>query len=74
MYVDSVHGEMIQIHQRLGYCPQFDALCNELTTEEHLTFYARLRGVPENDVETVLHLGGNVWVHALLCIMQIAIQ
>lgn len=34
----------------MGYCPQFDALDPLLTAEEHLTFYARLRGIPEKYV------------------------
>jgi len=28
--------------QTTGYCPQFDALFNELTPSEHLLLYARL--------------------------------
>ena len=30
---------------RIGVCPQFDLLWPELTVEEHLLFYARLKGV-----------------------------
>jgi ABC-type multidrug transport system ATPase subunit len=30
----------------IGYCPQFDALIDLLTPEEHLRLYASLRGVP----------------------------
>lgn len=37
----------------MGYCPQFDALVDELTGSEQLTLYARLRGVPENEVQRV---------------------
>lgn len=37
----------------MGYCPQFDALIDELTANEQLTLYARLRGVPENELQTV---------------------
>ena len=32
--------------QNVGYCPQFDALLDHLTCEEHLDLYARLRGIP----------------------------
>jgi ABC-type multidrug transport system ATPase subunit len=31
----------------MGVCPQFDILWGELTIEEHLYFYSRLKGVPE---------------------------
>ncbi len=44
---------MVGVQQHLGYCPQFDAIFPFLTGREHLTFYARLRGVPEKDVATV---------------------
>ena len=33
--------------QNLGFCPQFDALLDHLTCEEHLDLFARLRGIPE---------------------------
>jgi len=31
----------------MGYCPQFDAIHELLTAQEHLEFYGRIRGVPE---------------------------
>jgi ABC-type multidrug transport system ATPase subunit len=30
----------------VGLCPQFDVLWDDLSVEEHLLFYARLKGVP----------------------------
>jgi len=45
--------DMTSVHQNLGYCPQFDALCPQLTGKEHIELYARLRGVPEQDVKVV---------------------
>jgi ABC-type multidrug transport system ATPase subunit len=30
-------------------CPQFDVLWDELTVEEHLLFYARVKGVAPKD-------------------------
>lgn len=47
---------MREVHQNLGYCPQFDAIDELLTGREHLEFYARLRGVPENEVAMVTAL------------------
>lgn len=46
----SVLTEMERVHQLMGYCPQFDAISDLLTGREHLEFYARLRGVPEESV------------------------
>uniref|UniRef100_A0A3B3Z6U0 ABC transporter domain-containing protein n=1 Tax=Periophthalmus magnuspinnatus TaxID=409849 RepID=A0A3B3Z6U0_9GOBI len=53
----SVRTEMRDVHQNLGYCPQFDAINDLLTGQEHLEFYARLRGVPENEVAMVAEWG-----------------
>ena len=33
------------IHHHLGVCPQFDIHHAELSSQEHLLFYARLKGV-----------------------------
>ena len=40
--------QMAAIHHHLGVCPQFDIQYPELTAEEHLLFYARLKGVKWN--------------------------
>ncbi|XP_053199909.1 phospholipid-transporting ATPase ABCA1-like [Scomber japonicus] len=53
----SIRTEMRDVHQNLGYCPQFDALDDLLTGREHLEFYARLRGVPEKEVTMVAEWG-----------------
>lgn len=46
----SILREIDEVHQNMGYCPQFDAINDLLTGREHLEFYAILRGVPENEV------------------------
>ncbi|KAF8403773.1 hypothetical protein HHK36_011878 [Tetracentron sinense] len=40
--------------RHIGYCPQFDALLEYLTVQEHLELYARIKGVPENRIEDVV--------------------
>lgn len=47
--VPSVLKELLEVQQSLGYCPQFDALFDELTAREHLQLYTRLRGIPWKD-------------------------
>ncbi len=38
----------------MGVCPQFDILWEDLTVEEHLLFYARLKGAePDQETEMV---------------------
>ena len=42
------------MNQNVGYCPQFDALDSRLTGEEMLYCYARLIGIPGNDIPEVI--------------------
>ncbi|KFO81597.1 ATP-binding cassette sub-family A member 1, partial [Cuculus canorus] len=49
----SVLTDLQSVHQHMGYCPQFDAITALLTGREHLEFYSRLRGVPEEDTAKV---------------------
>ncbi|GAB1292625.1 ATP-binding cassette, sub-family A (ABC1), member 16 [Apodemus speciosus] len=48
-----------KIRSRIGYCPQSESVLNHMTGRESLVMYARLWGVPENDineyVEAFLH-------------------
>ncbi|KAL5812256.1 hypothetical protein ACOSQ3_027206 [Xanthoceras sorbifolium] len=38
----------------IGYCPQFDALLEYLTVQEHLELYARIKGVAEYRINDVV--------------------
>ncbi|OXB61593.1 hypothetical protein ASZ78_006281 [Callipepla squamata] len=53
----SVLTDLQAVHQNMGYCPQFDAITELLTGREHLQFYSRLRGVPEEDTPRVAQWG-----------------
>uniref|UniRef100_A0A673YHD0 P-type phospholipid transporter n=1 Tax=Salmo trutta TaxID=8032 RepID=A0A673YHD0_SALTR len=53
----SILREIDEVHQNMGYCPQFDAINELLTGREHLEFYAVLRGVPEKEVCEVAEWG-----------------
>ncbi|KAL1375767.1 hypothetical protein pipiens_017298 [Culex pipiens pipiens] len=44
---------MNTVHQRIGYCPQFDALLGNLTGRETLKIFALLRGVSRDDIQNV---------------------
>ena len=41
------------MNQDVGYCPQFDALDDQLTGLEMLRFYAKLRGIAKDKIEEV---------------------
>lgn len=40
-----VTTDLPNVQRRIGVCPQFDVLWDTLTVEEHLLFYARLKGI-----------------------------
>ena len=44
----NINHERAQAMKCFGYCPQFDALLNQLTGRETLEMYGRIRGLPEN--------------------------
>ena len=41
-------------HAKVGYCPQVDALMDNLTGRQHLIFYCRLRGLSAEHVKKVV--------------------
>ena len=47
--------------QEIGYCPQFDAIIDHMTGSEMLIMFARLRGIPEQDVVSE----ANKWIDFL---------
>jgi ABC-type multidrug transport system ATPase subunit len=50
----SIASDMDMVYRSMGICPQHDILWSDLTVEEHLLFYARLKGVPaEKEMDAV---------------------
>ena len=45
-----VSKQIEKVHENIGYCPQTDAIIPLLTAREHLMFFSRLRGIPEQYV------------------------
>uniref|UniRef100_A0A8C3DQC6 P-type phospholipid transporter n=1 Tax=Corvus moneduloides TaxID=1196302 RepID=A0A8C3DQC6_CORMO len=54
---NSILTHISKVHQNMGYCPQFDAIDDLLTGREHLYLYARLRGVPAEEIKRVAEWG-----------------
>uniref|UniRef100_A0A4W3GUY2 ATP-binding cassette sub-family A member 2 n=1 Tax=Callorhinchus milii TaxID=7868 RepID=A0A4W3GUY2_CALMI len=52
---NSILKDLLKVQQSIGYCPQFDALFDELTAREHMELYTRLRGVPWKDEARVIN-------------------
>lgn len=70
----SILSNIQEVHQNMGYCPQFDAITELLTGREHLEFFALLRGVPEKEVCKVSprrqqgdHQNGHLKSHEVGC-------
>ncbi|KRX00793.1 P-loop containing nucleoside triphosphate hydrolase [Pseudocohnilembus persalinus] len=43
----NINTEMDIARYDIGYCPQFDALLENLTTREHLELYTAIKGIPK---------------------------
>ncbi|KAL6725956.1 hypothetical protein Aduo_007973 [Ancylostoma duodenale] len=58
----SVKTDWRKAGANIGYCPQFDAVLKEMTGEETLYMFARIRGIPKRDipekVNAVIHTIG----------------
>ncbi|XP_059140252.1 phospholipid-transporting ATPase ABCA1-like, partial [Physella acuta] len=46
-------NDKVKVCKHMGYCPQFDALDPLLTGREHLEFYARVRGVAAENIQSI---------------------
>ena len=46
----SVRAALHDARRKFGYCPQFDALIDQLTVRETMFLYARLRGIAEASI------------------------
>jgi ATP-binding cassette subfamily A (ABC1) protein 3 len=42
---------MMEIFSHVGVCPQYDAIYDNLTTEEHMQYFARLKGLEDREIE-----------------------
>ncbi|XP_040176029.1 ATP-binding cassette sub-family A member 3-like [Anopheles arabiensis] len=52
----SLREDMNRAHRQIGYCPQFDALLEDLTGRETLRIFALLRGVRKQEVKNVSYI------------------
>ncbi|KAF6019161.1 hypothetical protein EB796_022529 [Bugula neritina] len=46
----NIRTDIHSVQKTIGYCPQFDALIDQMTGEEMLYMYGRLRGIPEKSI------------------------
>ncbi|KAK0409055.1 hypothetical protein QR680_004314 [Steinernema hermaphroditum] len=50
----SIRTEWRQAGAHVGYCPQYDAIIKEMSGEETLFLFARLRGMPEAEIPRIV--------------------
>lgn len=51
----SLKTNMKEVHKHIGYCPQFDALIDDLTGRETLRLFALSRGIPKFKLQDVIN-------------------
>ena len=49
-----IKNQIDLVHTQMGVCPQFDLLWPDLTVEEHLLFYARIRGIEKKQEKALV--------------------
>ncbi|XP_044748783.1 phospholipid-transporting ATPase ABCA3 [Coccinella septempunctata] len=49
----SIKNELKEVQKLIGYCPQFDALLDDLTARESLTMFSLLRGIRKGDCGSI---------------------
>lgn len=52
-YIDGTNISTHKVYRKIGYCPQFDALFEDLTGRETLNIYCLLRGVQRRHVTPI---------------------
>ncbi|KAG5473438.1 hypothetical protein LSCM4_03504 [Leishmania orientalis] len=55
-YVNHCPVQSMASRSFVGYCPQYNALLSNLSAEEHLWLYARLRSIKEKHIKAEVHM------------------
>ena len=50
----NIQHQLSNAFHSLGYCPQFDALWEDITVREHLKCYGLIKGVPMNEIKRLI--------------------
>ncbi|KAK6174033.1 hypothetical protein SNE40_017383 [Patella caerulea] len=52
---NDIKSSIQKVQENMGYCPQFDALIDQMTGAETLYMYGRLKGIRENQLKGVVY-------------------
>ncbi|EAT39839.1 AAEL008386-PA, partial [Aedes aegypti] len=47
----NLKSNMNEVHKHIGYCPQFDAVLEDLTGRETMKIFALIRGIPDESIK-----------------------
>lgn len=50
----SLTGELNEVYSQIGYCPQFNAMLEDMTGRETMTIFCLLRGIPRNRIPNLI--------------------
>ena len=50
----NIQRQLNNAFHSLGYCPQSDALWEDITVREHLKCYSLIKGVPVNEIKRLI--------------------
>lgn len=56
----SLKTNLADVHKMIGYCPQFDALLDDLTGIETLEIFGLIRGYPKKNIEYIIYFLANI--------------
>lgn len=48
---ENIQSSMSEVFETLGYCPQHDALWQNITVAEHVAGYAEIRGIRKDQIK-----------------------
>ncbi|CAG7716860.1 unnamed protein product, partial [Allacma fusca] len=52
---NSIKRNLAAVYKNLGYCPQFDAVIEQLTGRETIKMFANLRGIKETHIDRIVN-------------------
>ncbi len=50
----SISSDFENIRHKIGYCPQIDAIIEELTVYENLEYFSAIKGIPDNHRDSIV--------------------
>lgn len=49
-----IQRDFAKVRKLIGYCPQHDCIFDTMTVEEHLEYYAKIKGIRKNKIKQLV--------------------